>query len=183
MHRNLLETIIGGLVLLVAALFLYFAYTHSTFKTQNNGYHLQAKFDRIDGLLVGSEVRMSGVKIGNIVSLELDPNEYLAIARFSIRKDLKLPTDSSAEVQTDGLLGDKYLSLVPGGDETFLKENEEIINTQSSINLTDLIGQAIFSSKKDKDSDAEDKAPEEALKENSNGAEDAKKDKKKENPT
>ena len=163
MNRNLLETIIGGLVLLVAFFFLYFAYSHSTLKTDTNGYELSAKFDRIDGLLVGSEVRMSGVKVGTITHLELDPKTYLAIARISVRKDIKLPTDSSAEVQTAGLLGDTYLSLVPGGDETFIREGEEIINTQSAVNLTDLIGQAIFSKKNGESKDeGTDEAEEDA---------------------
>lgn len=148
MNRNLLETIIGGIVLCAAGFFLYFAYSHSSIKTDDNTYSLIAKFDRVDGLLIGSEVRMSGVKVGTITSLELDPDSYLAVAKIAVRNDIKLPSDSSAEVQSDGLLGDKYMSLVPGGEETYINEGEEIINTQSAVNLTDLIGKAIFNSSK-----------------------------------
>lgn len=149
MRRNLLETIIGGVVLLCAGLFLYFAYTHSTLKPQSNGYTLMAKFDRIDGLLIGSDVRMSGVKVGSIINMVLDPESYLAVVHFSVKDEIKLPEDSSASVQSDGLLGDKYLSLTPGGSEEFLQKGEEVVHTQSAVNLTDLIGQAIFNSKKD----------------------------------
>lgn len=134
---------------MVAALFLYFAYTHSTLKSKGDGYTLKARFDRIDGLLMGSEVRLSGVPVGTVSALKLDPQTYLAIVEFTVRSDIKLPSDSSAAVQTDGLLGDKYLSLTPGGEQEYLKSGDEVVDTQSALNLTDLIGRAIFSNKKD----------------------------------
>lgn len=156
MNRNFLEVIIGAGVLVVAGFFLYFAYSHSSVKTASNGYELVAKFDRIDGLLVGSDVRVSGVKVGTIVSIDLDPQVYLAVVKFSVGPDVKLPVDSSAEIQSLGLLGDHYLSISPGGEEDILEAGAEVINTQSAVNLTDLIGKAIFSSGKKNNSSEEE---------------------------
>jgi phospholipid/cholesterol/gamma-HCH transport system substrate-binding protein len=144
MARNLLETLLGAIVLIVAIGFLVFAYNSSQLR-QSDGYELLARFDRIDGLKLGSDVRISGIKIGSVVNQELDPQSYRATVRFTVRDDVELPADSSAAIVSDGLLGGKYLALVPGGDDEMLGAGDEVTLTQSAINLEDLVGQFIFS--------------------------------------
>ena len=107
--RNLVETLMGAVVLAVAAVFLVFAYSKSGARSVA-GYELTGKFNRVDGLTEGSDVRLSGIKIGTVTRQVLDPKTYLAVVTMSIKPEIKLPKDSSAQVSSDGLLGDKYLS-------------------------------------------------------------------------
>jgi phospholipid/cholesterol/gamma-HCH transport system substrate-binding protein len=155
MRRNLIETILGGVVLAVAAFFLIFAYTNASLRTiQGNEY--VAKFNRIDGVNPGGDVRMSGIKVGTIKSVAIDPKTFVAIVRLTVDRMVALPADTSAEVASDGLLGGKYLSLVPGGDEKTIPAGGEIRYTQGPINLEQMIGQLIFSNQagnKDKPQD------------------------------
>ena len=144
MTRNLLETLLGAIVLIVAVGFLVFAYNTSQVD-RNGGYELIARFDKVDGLERGSDVRISGIKVGTVVSQSLDAETYRAEVRFSLREDIRLPADTSAAVVSNGLLGGKYLALVPGGDIEMLDAGEEVTLTQSAVNLEDLIGHMIFS--------------------------------------
>lgn len=143
MTRNLLETLLGAIVLIVAIVFLVFAYTTTQLAT-GNGYELIARFDRVDGLDRGAEVRISGIRVGTVVDQRLDPETFRAEVRFTVREDVELPADTTAAVVSTGLLGGKYLQLVPGGDFEILRPGEEIMLTQSSINLEDLIGHMVF---------------------------------------
>lgn len=144
MRRNLIETVMGAVVLAVAALFIVFAYSKADVGTIE-GYELTAKFDRIDGIRPGSDVRMSGIKIGTVLSEHLDPKTYLAVVLMSISRDVKVPDDTSIAVATEGLLGDKFLALSPGGSDKMLPNGGEITTTQGSVDLMGLIGQMIFS--------------------------------------
>jgi phospholipid/cholesterol/gamma-HCH transport system substrate-binding protein len=144
MGRNLVETLIGAVVLTVAAVFLVFAYGAVGFGA-GNGYTLVGKFDRVDGLNQGSDVRMSGIKIGTVTRQEIDPETYLAVVTFSIRPDIRVPRDSSAQITSDGLLGDRYVSLQPGGADEMLEPGQEITHTQGSVDLISLVGRFIFS--------------------------------------
>jgi len=144
MCGNLVETLIGAAVLAVAAMFLTFGYT-STTVGGNGGFPVIAKFDRVDGLVVGSDVRMSGIKVGTVIDQQLDPETFKAIVRLDLSADLELPDDSSAKITSEGLLGDTYMSLEAGGSEDMLKPDGEIRFTQGSIDLMSLIGQAVFS--------------------------------------
>jgi phospholipid/cholesterol/gamma-HCH transport system substrate-binding protein len=143
MSRNLLETLLGAIVLAVALVFLFFAYTSSQLD-QQDGYPLIARFDRVDGLERGSDVRISGIRVGAVTDQTLDPETYRAQVRFTVREDVQLPADTSAAVVSNGLLGGKYLNLVPGGDTEMLGPGDEVTLTQSAVNLEDLIGQMIF---------------------------------------
>lgn len=154
MKGNLLETVLGGVVLSVAVFFLYFAYSSADRVKVSDGYEIVAKFDRIDGLSRGADVRMSGVKVGTITNMELDTDTFLAIVSMNVSHNLKLPDDSSAEVVSDGLMGGKYIALVPGGSDEILTHGGQVKFTQASVNLESLIGQLIFSSK-DKDTGKE----------------------------
>lgn len=144
MGGNLVETLIGAVVLAVAAVFLVFAYNRADVRTIK-GYELSAKFDKIDGVQVGSDVLMSGIKIGTVVGQQLDPENYLAVVRFTVRENIEVPEDSAVKIASNGLLGDKYLALEPGGSDVMLKPGEQIQFTQGSVDILDLIGKAIYS--------------------------------------
>jgi phospholipid/cholesterol/gamma-HCH transport system substrate-binding protein len=138
------ELLTGAVILLLAAGFLGYAVAHSG-RTSTSGYMLTAKFDRIDGLSVGSDVRMAGVKVGSVSDARIDPQSYLAVVTLTVQDSNKLPRDSSAEVTSDGLLGGKFLSLTPGGDTKMLPPGGAITITQSSVSLEQLLGKFIFS--------------------------------------
>ena len=144
MKGNVIETVMGAVVLLVAALFLWFAYNTSQLRAVP-GYAISADFQRIDGIRQGGDVRISGIKIGSVLSEKLDPKTFLANVRMSIDPSIKLPTDTVAEIVSAGLLGDKYLSLVPGGSDHVIPPGGKIKYTQSSVSLENLLGQMIFS--------------------------------------
>ena len=164
MHRNIIETVMGGVVLIVAAVFLVFVYSSSNIRT-SSGYELSARFNRVDGVSPGTDVRMSGIKIGAVTDIELDRQSYLAVLRMAIDDDIQLPTDSTAKVQNDGLLGGSFLAIEPGADEEMLAAGGEIRFTQDPINIADLIGRFIFSAAEEKSEqdDAADGAPEPVL--------------------
>lgn len=144
MRRNAIETVMGAVVLIVAGLFLFFSYTSSGVRAID-GYTVTAKFDRVDGLAVGGDVRLSGIRVGTVTEQTLDPETYLAVVRMSIDPAVRLPKDSSAEIVSAGLLGERYLALVPGGAEEMIPDGGTILYTQSPVSLENLIGQLIFS--------------------------------------
>ncbi|WP_419757279.1 outer membrane lipid asymmetry maintenance protein MlaD [Acidisoma sp.] len=143
-RRNVAEVLAGLLVLLVAAGFLAYALATSG-AAGVPGYRLSAEFDRIDGLTVGSDVRMAGVKVGSVATTSIDPKTYLANVGFTVQKNIQLPTDSSATIASQSLLGGDYLSLVPGGSEQMIPPGGRVTITQGSVSLEDLLGKFIFS--------------------------------------
>jgi len=144
MQRNIIETVMGGIVLLVAIGFVYLAFQSSTVGN-GSGYLVTAEFDNASGLTTGSEVRMSGVKIGSVVDQRLDPKTFFAVVTISVTDTVKLPRDTSARILADGLLGSNYVALEPGGDEKTIAPGGKINFTQGSINVVDLLGRFIFS--------------------------------------
>lgn len=165
MRTNVIETVMGAVVLLIAAFFLIFAYKNSGYGTQGESNPYQAIFDRVDGLVVGSDVRMSGVKIGAVQRIAIDPKTFLAHVWITLQSAIKLPKDSSAEIVSDGLMGGKYMSLTPGGEEDILQSGGMIEHTQSSVSLEQMIGQLIYSS-----SNKPKETPEAALPKHQNSA-------------
>ncbi len=144
MRRNVIETVMGGVVLIVAAMFVGIAFQSGTVSAPA-GYQVTAEFDDASGLGPGSEVRMSGVKIGTVHSQELDPETYFAVVTLNISESIKLPSDTSARIIADGLLGSNFIALEPGGDDEMIAAGGEITFTQGSINVVDLLGRFIFS--------------------------------------
>jgi phospholipid/cholesterol/gamma-HCH transport system substrate-binding protein len=144
MTGNMIETVMGGVVLVVAALFLFFAYSTSQVRAVQ-GYDVSAQFDSVSGIHDGSDVRIAGVRVGTIVSERLDPKTFLADVRMNIDPAYKLPDDTVAEILSAGLLGDKFMALVPGGSEQTIPPGGRIKFTQSPVSLENLIGQMIFS--------------------------------------
>lgn len=144
MKRNLIETIMGAVVLVIAAGFLSFVYTQSSVK-KVDGYAVNASFGDLTGIAAGSQVKIGGVKVGVVEKLDLDPQTYQANAHMTIREDVKLPKDSSAAIVSSGLLGEKFIKLEPGGDDAMLTSGDAIKFTQSSISFEELIGKFVFS--------------------------------------
>lgn len=143
--RNIFETIIGFFVLFIAIVFTYFAYQSSSEKiNEDDQYALVANFDNADGIKIGSEVRVSGVVIGKVVHKELDYDTYSAVIKMTLNKKVKLSEDSSAQILSSSLLGDKYISIAPGNEEKILKNNDVIEFTQSSINIEGIISKFLF---------------------------------------
>ena len=143
-QRNAAEVVTGAVVLAVAVGFLGYAVASSG-RVTLGGYELHASFNAIDGLTVGSDVRLAGVKVGSVVGARLDPQTYQAAVDFTVADNVKLPRDSSAAVTSDGLLGGKYLGLQPGGDPQMIPPNGIVTITQSSISIEQLLGKFIFS--------------------------------------
>src|SRR5215510_328889 len=142
MNRNVIETIMGAVVLIVAVTFLLFAYSSSSSGTVS-GYVVTAKFGNISGINRGSDVRLSGIKVGSVVDTMLIPDDYTALASLSITDTVKLPADTVARVWSDGLLSPNYIDLLPGGDEKMLKDGDRITVTQDPINLLSLVTKVI----------------------------------------
>jgi len=143
-RHSAIEIVTGAAVLLVAGGFLVFAVANTGQKFGAEGYRLNATFDHADGLSVGADVRIAGVKVGSIQTIALNPKTYLADISFTVQDGVKLTDDSSATISTDGLLGGKYLALATGGDDKFLQPGGLITITQGSVNLEALIGKYIF---------------------------------------
>jgi len=144
MRVNMVEAVMGAVVLVIASFFLVFAYTTGKGGIYT-GYPLNAEFDRIDGLSVGNDIRISGVKVGSIVRIDVDPKTYLAQVAFTVRNGLVLPVDTVAEITSESLMGGKYIALVPGGNEKNLAPGEKITYTQSSVSFEALLGKYLFS--------------------------------------
>lgn len=145
MRGNVIETVMGAVVLVIAALFLFFAYSTSQVRAVTGGYPVTAQFQSVDGIHDGSDVRIGGVKIGSVSSENLDPKTFIAILKMSIAPEYKLPADTVAEITSPSLLGDKIVSLVPGGSDKDIPPGGQIKYTQSAVSLENLIGQMIFS--------------------------------------
>jgi phospholipid/cholesterol/gamma-HCH transport system substrate-binding protein len=147
MKGNIIETLMGALVILLAFGFVIFAYNSagSNVSTKKS-YSLIAKFEQADGISTGVDVKIGGIKIGAVTGQYLDPETYLATLTMAIDDKIKLPIDSSAQIVSEGLLGGKYIAIIPGAEDEMFKSKGEIKYTQSSVNLETLIGKFIFNS-------------------------------------
>ncbi|MBF0129568.1 MAG: outer membrane lipid asymmetry maintenance protein MlaD [Alphaproteobacteria bacterium] len=143
MRRNPIETIMGAVVLLVAGFFLAFAYSTSSVKPVQ-GYNVKATFARVGGLETGSDVRISGIKIGTVVGQSLDPNTYEAVVRLSIAPHVRLPTDTVASIVSEGLLGGKYLKLEPGNAAERIPDGGAVAQTRDFKSLEETVSEIIF---------------------------------------
>ncbi len=143
MRRNVIETVLGAVVLLVAGVFLAFAYNSADLRPVA-GYKVSAHFNAVDGLTVGSDVRVGGVKIGSVVRQSIDMESYQAIVVMSIRPDIGLPEDSVAMVSSEGLLGGKYIRIDPGASKKHLADGSVLAETRGIVSLEEMLGKVIF---------------------------------------
>ena len=143
MRRNAVETVLGAVVLLVAGMFVYFAYNTAQVKTID-GYNIKASFFKIGGLTTGSDVRINGIKVGTVTNARLDPETFDAVIEMSIRPDIKLPTDTIAAIGSEGIVGGKYVRITPGSDKETISDNGSISETKDFRSLEDQVGEIIF---------------------------------------
>jgi phospholipid/cholesterol/gamma-HCH transport system substrate-binding protein len=147
MKQNRLELSVGIFVLLgIAAVAYLTVKLGSGSLLGGNTYLLEARFANAGGLHIGSSVLVAGVSVGRVDAMRVDPADFSAIATLRILTDLRLPTDSMASIKTTGLIGDKYVSLSPGADDTFLEPGTRITMTESSVDLESLLGKMAFGS-------------------------------------
>lgn len=154
LNSKVIEFTVGIFILLgvLALLMLAFRVSGLTTSGHDNSYEVTANFNNIGGLKVRAPVAIAGVKIGQVSAIDLDQQSFEAKVTLRIDgKENQLPTDSSASILTQGLLGANYISIAPGYEETYLKNNDTIEETHSALILENLIGQLIFSFTKNDD--------------------------------
>jgi len=147
MRIKSLELLVGAFLLLAfgALMFLAIQVSGLSGETSKPSYRVHAMFQNVGGLTERAKVTIAGVIVGRVESITLDPKTQLARVEMSIESQVNdISTDSVAAILTSGLLGEKYIGLTPGADETFLKEGSRIEQTQSSLVLEDLIGKFLF---------------------------------------
>ena len=144
MKSNTLESLIGALVIVIAIIFTSMAYKVSGNKQKMaSGYVLLAEFNNIDGINIGSDIKISGVKVGSVIDIKLNDN-YKADIKLKFPNDVLIPTDSVFKVSTSGLIGAKFINLKVGANEEYLKNGDKVDFTESTMDLEDLIGRFIF---------------------------------------
>ncbi len=143
MQRSMLETVMGAVVLLSAVAFLSLAYEAAGLRG-SDGYEIKAEFGATGGLSVGDDVRISGIKVGQIIRQELDPATYVARIVIALDPQIQIPADSSARITAASLLGGNYLELMPGADLEMMQPGDVIYDTRDPVSLTDLLGKAVF---------------------------------------
>lgn len=141
--ENVIEALVGLAVVIVAIWFVTAAYARTSAGGAGSGYLLTARFPNATGVSVGTDVRASGIKIGKVETQHLDPKTFQAVLQLRVGSDVRFPTDSSAAITSEGILGGSYISLSPGGDTTMLKPGDEITETQGAQDLMGLMGSFI----------------------------------------
>ena len=140
MKINFLDAFLGFTVLLITGLFIFYVYiTLDTKLFKSDGFSLHARFENIDGIVTGSKVKLSGVNIGTVKSISLEPDSYYAFITMNFDKKFSFPDDTEASVQLEGLLGGSYISILPGGSDVILSNGQEILYTQGSTSLLNLM--------------------------------------------
>ncbi len=143
MRKKPVETIMGLVVLVIAVLFLAFAYRVSDLQVVK-GYALSAEFMKVGGLSIGSDVRINGIKVGTVTSQKLNNEDYTVDVTFSIAGDVKLPKDSTVAIVGDGLMGDKFVKIEPGISSEYLQDGDVFAKTKDFKTLEDMVGEIIF---------------------------------------
>lgn len=138
-----METIVGGVVVAIAFVFLCLGY-FSTLTTPRGGFiPYKAVFDSIDGIALNSDVKIGGVKVGSVSSIDFD-GDYRVVVTLGIQKSIKVPDDSSVAVSSAGFMGDKYIEVQPGGSSTFLQAGAMFIHSKSPFSLELLLNKLIL---------------------------------------
>ncbi len=139
MAQNTTETLIGGIVLAAAVGFVIFVANATGISQPSGSYRLHASFRSVQGISVGTDVRLAGVKIGTVTALKLNPKTYRAEAWFTVPRNIELATDTQALISSEGLLGGNFVELVPGGAPDNLADGDEVEDTQGSVNIVTLM--------------------------------------------
>ena len=147
MRYNPVETLMGGIVLIIAICFLILG-MKSINENQREGYQISLIFGSSAGLKNGDHVKISGINVGKILNLELDIENYNAKVIVNLNDNIKVPDDSSARITSSSLLGGNFIDIIPGSSEKHLSYDDIIYDTKDSVSFTDLLGKAVFSNNK-----------------------------------
>jgi phospholipid/cholesterol/gamma-HCH transport system substrate-binding protein len=139
MAENRAEILTGAAVIAVAIAFVVYATQGGGFARDGGSYPLKASFRSVEGITSGSDVRLAGVKVGTITSLELNPETFFADAVIEVKKGIDLPTDSAILISQEGLLGGNFVEIIPGGELELLSPGDEIEDTQGAVSLINLL--------------------------------------------
>ena len=112
----------------------------------NNQYVIKTRFTSASGLKEGAYVEVAGVTVGKVKQISFNPKTYLADVNLSLQSNVNIPEDSIASIRTSGIIGDKFIKISAGGSDTYLEPGMEIVETEPSINLEELISKYIFES-------------------------------------
>ena len=143
MKENVLEILVGSIVIVFAFAFVLF--TLSNIGLQQKGNFINAEFGNIGGLKVGDDVVIAGIVVGEVSSNTLNNDTYLATVKLNLNNNIDIPDDSVAKISSASLLGGQYIEIIPGASDVMLQEEETLYNTRDPVSLTDLLGQAVFS--------------------------------------
>ncbi|MCG8625452.1 MAG: outer membrane lipid asymmetry maintenance protein MlaD [Proteobacteria bacterium] len=144
MTRNMIEMVMGAVVLIVAGAFLWLALSITNLKSGNT-ITVSAVFGEIGDLNIGDDVRVAGINVGSVADTELDPTLYQAHVELALDAEVRLPDDSIARISSASLLGGSYVELIPGISDEVMTDGFVIFDTRDPVNLADLIGKAVFS--------------------------------------
>lgn len=133
------EIAVGGVVLAAALGFALYMGQASGFAARSDGYELTASFRSIEGITVGTDVRLAGVKIGTVTGIDLNPETFRADARLTVQDNIALPDDTAVVISSEGLLGGNFVEILPGGSPFNLAEGDEIEDTQGAVSLISLL--------------------------------------------
>ncbi|MAZ21781.1 outer membrane lipid asymmetry maintenance protein MlaD [Roseovarius sp.] len=139
MSENKTEVAVGGIVLAAAVGFLVYAGQLTGFASTSQGYPLHASFRSADGVDLGTDVRMAGVKVGRVTALDLDPETFRARATFTVQEGIELPDDSAISIASEGLLGGNFVEILPGGSPFAFEPGDTVEFTQGSVSLISLL--------------------------------------------
>ncbi|EAP76882.1 outer membrane lipid asymmetry maintenance protein MlaD [Roseovarius nubinhibens] len=139
MSENKTEVAVGGIVLAAAVGFLVYAGQLTGFASTSQGYPLHASFRSADGVDLGTDVRMAGVKVGRVTELTLDPETFRARATFTVQEGIELPDDSAVSIASEGLLGGNFVEILPGGSPFAFEPGDTVEFTQGSVSLISLL--------------------------------------------
>ena len=146
LSHSTIETIVGAAVVALALGFFGFAYkTAGIGSGPTGGYKVIAEFDNAEGINVGTDVRLAGIKIGTVTAQALNPENYMARVEMTLAANISLADDTAAKVTSEGLLGGKFIAMDPGGSDVKLAEGSVMLVTQGSVDIWALISQAMFS--------------------------------------
>lgn len=142
MKRGTLEILVGALIVLVGFGFVHYAYSGRQVKTVA-GYELSARFNKVGTIQLGAPVKVAGVTVGRVANIGLDKSNFQVVMDLTVQSDLKLPADTKASITTDGLLGGKYVKLMPGQAKEQLAAGGKIAETKDALVLEDLVAKIV----------------------------------------
>ena len=142
MKENVLEILVGSVVLILSLVFVFFTLSNTGF--QQKGKFINAEFGNVAGLKVGDDVLIAGIKVGEVSSNTIDSKSYLAVVKLNLQTNIFIPEDSVAKISPASLLGGKYVEIIPGASDKMLIDDETIYDSRDPVSLTDILGKAVF---------------------------------------